>query len=125
MRTSTKMSTRTSPTMTDTRNRRAPALGARILVAAAAVAITVSLVGWMGRAARADGSPAAPVPQTIRRVVVVQTPPQTEPYIALEAVPAGRNVVVVIQPAPVIRRAPAPAAATQAAPPVTVSSGSK
>ena len=95
-------------------------------MAAAAIAATVSLVGWMGRAAQAEGAtpPAASVPPTIRRVVVVQTPSTTEPYIALEAVAAGRRVVVVTRPAQVIRRAPTPGAATQGAPAMTTSSGS-
>ena len=111
--------------MTEARTRRAPALGARIVVAATAVAATISLVGWMGRAAQAeDASSAASVPPTIRRVVVVLTPSTAEPYIALEAVSAGRTVVVVTQPARVIRRAPAVAAGTPSAPPVTTSSGS-
>ena len=111
--------------------RRPPALGARILVAAGATAATIVLVGWMGRAAQAGAAPASPeaTPTIIRRVVVVQEQPAPEPYISLEAVPAGRTVTVVTQPARVVHRAPAagaatPAATAPAAAPVTTSSGS-
>lgn len=110
--------------MTESPKRRAPARGARILVAATAVAVTVLLVGWMGRNARADGAAITPSPPTIRRVVVVETQPEPEPYIALQAVPAGRTVVVVRRPAQVIRRAPAAAGGGQVTAPVSTSSGS-
>ena len=107
--------------------RRSPALASRLLVAAAAVAATAGLVGWMGRAAgAAEESEALAVGPTvtIRRFVVVEPRPEPEPYIVLEAAPAGRVVTVVTQPARVVRRASA-ATTTQSAPaPVTTSSGS-
>ncbi len=121
-----------NPTMADrtrTQTRRAPALGARILVAAGATAATIALVGWMGRAAQATGGEEATAQVIIRRVVVVEEQTAPEPYIALEAVPAGRTVTVVTQPARVVRRttaaaAPAATTAAPAAAPVTTSSGS-
>lgn len=119
---------RRAPVARPTTRRRAPALGARLLVTAGATAATIVLVGWMGRAAQAGGSVTNVVsmPTVIRRVVVVQEQPAPEPYISLEAVPAGRTVTVVTQPARVVHRAPAatPAAPAAAPAPVTTSSGS-
>jgi DnaK suppressor protein len=90
------------------------------------VAVTIALVGWMGKVAQAGaatpqvGEAAATV---VRRVVVVASQPAPEPYISLEAAPASRTVVVVSQPGRVVHRssgAPAaPAAAAAAVAPVT------
>jgi hypothetical protein len=123
---------RTKTAMVDrSRSRRSPALGSRIIVAAAATAATIALVGWMGRPAGASGVEAvtAAAPPIIRRVVVVEAQPDPEPYITLEAAPAGRTVTVVTQPARVVSRTTAAAPAASVAPaqvaaPVTTSSGS-
>lgn len=103
--------------------RRSPALGGRILVAASSVAATIAMVGWMGRVATAgsdlEGAPA----EVIRRVVVVETR-SPEPYIALKAAEAGQEVVVITRPAQVIHRAPVVVATGATPAPVTKSSGS-
>jgi hypothetical protein len=81
----------------------------------------------MGRVtpAGAASETATPVVQIIRRIVVVQDQPAPEPYISLEAAPAGQTVTVVTTPARVIHVAPAaPAPAVVVAAPVTTSSGS-
>jgi hypothetical protein len=106
------------------RQRRSPALGGRILVAASSVAATIALVGWMGRVSTAGSDPEGAPAEVIRRVVVVETR-SPEPYIALKAAPAGQEVVVVTRPAQVIHR-PAPAAipGPVTAAPVAKSSGS-
>lgn len=98
--------------------RRPPALGARIVVGAATVAVTAAAMGWMERSARAEEAPEAPSPVTVRRIVVVE---EKDPYVTLEIVPSGRRVVVVTPPPIVVHRAPAPAAPVAVA---TTSSGS-
>lgn len=109
---------------TTERSRRAPALGARILVASLSLGVTAGLVGWMGRSARAslEAEPVADeAAPTIRRVVVVPTP---EPDIVLQAVVAGRTVTVVTAPPRVVRRAPAASGGGGGPAPVTSSRGS-
>ena len=119
---------RTTAVPSRPRVRRSPALGARIVVAAGATAATIVLVGWMGRVAQAGAASEtqAPVVQIIRRIVVVQDQPAPEPYISLEAAPAGQTVTVVTTPVRVIHTAPvaAPAPAVVFPVPVTTSSGS-
>ena len=108
-------------------NRRAPALGIRILLAGVATAATIALTGWMGRAALVGSGIASadPVTQVIHRVVVVVEQPGPDPDASLEAVPTRQAVTVVTQPAQVVSRTaaapPAPAVTPAAA---TTSSGS-
>jgi hypothetical protein len=96
--------------------RRAPALGARILVAAAATAATIALTGLLGRAAMLGSATGGPTVsnQVIHRIVVVDQP--------ASATPAQQPVVA--QPASAIPPAPVAVAAPPAATPVTTSSGS-